>query len=41
MCRDRLLLADSVEKLLQMTVAHVLEGTSPLAPDEIVDPGPI
>lgn len=24
-----------------MSFAHVLEGASPLAPDEIVDPGPI
>lgn len=34
-------MADSVEKLLQVTLDHVLEGASPLAPGEVVDPGPI
>lgn len=38
---QRPLSADSVEKLLHMSFAHVLEGASPLAPDEIIDPGSI
>jgi len=39
--RVGLLPADSVEKLLHLSFAHILEGASLLAPDEIVDPGSI